>query len=357
MCERKPPFAVRRNGIPSPAAETATSPAIGRGDRSRDMMTDQQESQTDTFEPRRDCWYLTGPTASSKTEVGVALARRLNAEIISLDSMSVYREMNIGTAKPSSDERDAVPHHLLDIVAPDEEYSLSQYMRDAHRAVDNIRARGKEVLFVGGTSLYLKSLLRGVYPGPPADWDFREQIEAEVAEVGTAALHQRLEQVDPLAAAKLHPNDKRRIIRALEVYKQTGQPLSHEQVHFEDIPNEQCKAFALAWPRGQLHRRIEARVDRMFANGLVAEVEAVLTKYGDLGRTASQAVGYREVIAYLRESRDLTATVEQVKARTRQFARRQETWFRSLAECERVELGTGESPDAIAQRIVGVRSD
>ncbi|MCB9872876.1 MAG: tRNA (adenosine(37)-N6)-dimethylallyltransferase MiaA [Planctomycetaceae bacterium] len=306
-----------------------------------------------TFDPVRDCWYLTGATASGKTRVGIELAKLLNAEIISLDSMSVYREMNIGTAKPTAEQRSEVPHHLLDVVAPHEEYSLSQYVRDAHRVIGEIRSRGNKVLFVGGTPLYLKALLRGVYPGPPADWDFRHQIEEEVETVGIAALHARLEQVDPLAAAKLHPNDKRRIIRALEVYKQTGRPLSHEQIHFDDIPHEQCKAFVLSWPRRILHRRIESRVERMFQSGLVDEVTGLLDRYGELGRTAAQAVGYREVIEFLRDGQALGSTIEQVQARTRQFARRQETWFRNLAECEFISVNAELEPKEIAQQIAG----
>jgi len=312
-------------------------------------------AHTDTssvFPPRRDCWYLTGPTASGKTRLGIELAKRLDAEIIALDSMSVYREMDVGTAKPNAQQRAEVPHHLIDIVAPDEEYSLSQYVRDAHRVIDEIRGRGREVLFVGGTPLYLKALLRGVYPGPPADWGFRQQIEEELATVGLAALHQRLQQVDPLAAAKLHPHDKRRIIRALEVYKQTHRPLSHEQTHFDDVPPMPCKVFALAWPRAELHRRIEARVARMFEQGLVAEVESLLARYGQLGRTAAQAVGYREVIQHVREGRKLADTIEQVRARTRQFARRQETWFRSLHECRRLEQTERFSPATLAESIV-----
>jgi tRNA dimethylallyltransferase len=322
-------------------------------DARQGMTPDIPSSQPDeTFEPVRDCWYLTGATASGKTSVGIELAKLLNAEIISLDSMSVYREMNIGTAKPTDEQRAEVPHHLLDVVAPNEVYSLSQYIRDAHEVIGEIRLRGREVLFVGGTSLYLKSLLRGVYPGPPADWEFRNQIEAELETVGIEALHARLEQVDPLAAAKLHPNDKRRIIRALEVYKQTGRPLSHEQTHFDDIPHEACKAFVLSWPRPMLHQRIESRVERMFQSGLVDEVKGLLERHGDLGRTAAQAVGYREVIGMLRDGQGLTESIEKVQARTRQFARRQETWFRNLAECEFVPLAKEPDPAEFARRIM-----
>jgi tRNA dimethylallyltransferase len=290
------------------------------------------------FPPIADAWYLTGPTASGKTAVGVELARRLGAEIVSVDSMSVYRGMDIGTAKPSAADRAAVPHHLLDIVEPAQDFSLAEFIALAHQTVAEIRSRGREVLLVGGTPLYLKSLLRGLYQGPPPDWEFRRAIEAEIKEVGLGALRERLEMVDPLSAQKLHPNDQRRMIRALEVYRQTGQPISHQQVQFEESRRpEQCKVFCLAWPREELHRRIDARVERMFSLGLVDEVRGLLVQHGSLSRTASQAVGYREVLEHLAGTFDLPATIERVKHATHQFARRQETWFRGLEECRFVQ--------------------
>lgn len=299
-----------------------------------------------------DCWYLTGPTAAGKTAVGLELAQRINAEIVVLDSMTVYAGMDIGTAKPTAEQRARAPHHLLDVALPNEDYSLAQYIDAAHDVAAEIRSRGREVLFVGGTALYLKSLLRGVYQGPPADWEFRRAIEEEVERVGSEALHQRLALVDPLAAAKLHPNDKRRIIRALEVYRQTGQPLSHRQTQFDEgRPAEQCKVFVLQWPRNELHRRIEQRVDQMFADGLVDEVRGLLAKYGTLSRTASQAVGYREVLEHLQAGVPLSETIEKVKARTRQFARRQETWFRGLSECTFVPLTESDSPQKVADQV------
>lgn len=299
-----------------------------------------------------DCWYLTGPTAAGKTAVGLELAQRINAEIVVLDSMTVYAGMDIGTAKPTAEQRARAPHHLLDVALPNEDYSLAQYIDAAHDVAAEIRSRGREVLFVGGTALYLKSLLRGVYQGPPADWEFRRAIEEEVERVGSEALHQRLALVDPLAAAKLHPNDKRRIIRALEVYRQTGQPLSHRQIQFDEgRPAEQCKVFVLQWPRDELHRRIEQRVDQMFADGLVDEVRGLLAKYGTLSRTASQAVGYREVLEHLQAGVALSETIEKVKARTRQFARRQETWFRGLSECTFVPLTENDSPQKVADQV------
>ena len=303
------------------------------------------------------CWFLTGPTASGKTRVGIALAGLLDAEIISLDSMSLYRDMNIATAKPSPEDRERVPHHLLDLVDPTEEFSLAEYLQVAHQAAGRIQDAGRSILFVGGTPLYLKGLLHGISQGPPADWDFREQVRQEVEQLGeqqgNTLLHERLAQVDPLSAHKLHPNDLRRIIRALEVYKITGQPISHSQVHFEDqVSAGRHKVLALAWPRPRLHQRIEARVDQMFVDGLEDEVRGLLDRYGQLSRTASQAVGYRELIALLQEQLPLDETVEQVKRRTRQFARRQETWFRALEECRQVEQSDEVEPAVMARQLL-----
>lgn len=319
--------------------------------------------QVEPLPPVRNAWFLTGPTAAGKTKVGVQLARRLNAEIISLDSMAVYRGMDIGTAKPTAEERTAVPHHLLDVASPREDYSLSEYLDAAHAAVAEIRGRGKEVLFVGGTPLYLKSLLRGAYQGPPADWAFREQIEKELAEVGLEALHERLQVIDPLLAAKLHPRDKRRIVRGLEVFRLTGQPLSHQQYQFDDArPAAESNVFVLQWPREILHQRIEARVGEMFSAGLVAEVERLLAEDGELSRTAAQAVGYREVLDYLQAAGSvkkpisLAQCIDFVKIRTRQFAKRQETWFRSLSECTFVPLDLDHSPAQVAESIAQLRS-
>lgn len=311
------------------------------------------ESMPETFDPILDAWYLTGPTASGKTRVAIELALNIGAEIVSLDSMALYRGMDIGTAKPGLADRALVPHHLLDIVDPDVDFSLSEYVAAAHESVRDIRRRGRQVLFVGGTPLYLKALLRGVYPGPPADWEFRRQIEEELRVHGLDALHQRLALVDPLSAARLHPHDKRRIIRALEVYRQTGEPISHKQTQFEDgTPADRCKVFVLSWLRAELHRRIDARVEGMFAEGLVDEVRGLLERHGHLSRTAMQAVGYREVLQHLRGDTDLSLTVERVKARTRQFARRQETWFRSLRECRWVVLDQPAPSQDTARRIL-----
>jgi tRNA dimethylallyltransferase len=303
--------------------------------------------------PALDCWYLSGATASGKTSIGIELAGRIDAEIISLDSMAIYRGMDIGTAKPTAEQRGAVPHHLINVVDPNEDYSLDQYVEAAHERIAEIRERGRQVLFVGGTPLYLKALLRGLFAGPPADWEFRRQVEEEVERIGVEALHARLAQVDPLAADALRPQDARRIIRALEVYKITGQPISHLQEQFEvSRPADQCRVFVLQWPRDQLHGRTNTRVQQMFDAGLIDEVRGLLERYGQLSRTASQAVGYRQVLSHLAGEMDLPTTIERVRTRTRQFAKRQLTWFRSLSECRDVPMSDELSPAAVAEQII-----
>ena len=300
-----------------------------------------------------DCWYLTGPTASGKTTIGLALARLIDAEIVSLDSMALYREMDIGTAKATAKQRAAVPHHLIDIIDPTGEFNLSAYVDAAHAKIAEIRARGKEVLFTGGTPLYLKALLRGIFKGPAADWDYRHQVEKEAREVGTQALHERLKLVDPLSAARLHPNDVRRIVRALEVHKVTGQPISHLQLQFDEPADVKARrVFVLQWPRAQLRQRIDERVQRMFREGLVEEVHHLLGRYRQLGRTASQAVGYRETIAFIRDECSEQETIDRIKSHTHRFARRQLTWFRSLSECRSIAQHPTADPVEVAQRIV-----
>jgi tRNA dimethylallyltransferase len=302
-------------------------------------------------------WYVTGPTAGGKTAVGIELAKRIDAEIVSLDSMALYRGMDIGTAKPTVAERRDVPHHLIDILEPSQEFSVAQYLEAAENIAGEIVARGKQILFVGGTALYLKALLRGLFSGPPADWKLRRELEEIARLSGPEALHSKLREVDPSAAAKLHLNDVRRVIRALEVQRTTGQPISQLQQQFETgRPANECRVFVLDWPREQLDERIRHRVDEMFAAGFVDEVRSLSGRANgpdpaSLSSTAAQAVGYREVIEHLHGVRDLPATVELVKLRTRQFAKRQLTWFRSLSECRWISVREPLNPAEIAEQI------
>ncbi len=296
---------------------------------------------------------LSGPTASGKSTVAMKLADQLNSEIISLDSIAVYRGLDIGTAKPSAEDRKRIPHHLLDVVSPTEDFSAAQYLAMASHCVDEILARGKTPLFVGGTPLYLKALLYGFDPGPPADWEFRRAVEADIQSHGIEALHKRLQQVDPLSAHRLPPTDTRRITRALEVAYLTGVPISHRQTQFEpSAPLPKAKLFALAWPRETLHQRIECRVQRMFTMGLIEEVAGLLKTHGTLSRTAASGVGYREAIEHLQHNTPLETTIQSVLFHTRQLARRQETWFRSLPTLCSVAVSDEEMLDQACGRIL-----
>jgi len=302
--------------------------------------------------PATDCWFLTGPTAAGKTPVGVELARRIDAEIVSMDSMALYRGMDVGTAKPTLEQRRRVPHHLIDLIEPHRQYSLARYLEAAEGCIEEIKARGREALFVGGTPLYLKGLLRGIFEGPPADWEFRKQLRQQAREHGPGYLHRRTAEVDPVAAERLHPNDTRRLVRALEVYQKTGRPISELQRQFDSgSPAEECRVFVLNWPRRELHARIDRRVEEMFSAGLVEEVRRLLAGREPLGKTARKAVGYREVIEHLEGKRGLAETIELVKTHTRQLAKRQYTWFRSLSECRFVSVPGQIDPAELARRI------
>lgn len=280
------------------------------------------------------CWYLSGPTGSGKSRVGIALAQRLGAEIISLDSMAIYREMDIGTAKVMPEDRKGVPHHMIDIVDPSEEYSLAQYIQAARDKIDEIQLRGKKVLFVGGTPLYLKGMLRGLFDGPSADKEFRIQLEKKMEGNPPGVLHELLAKVDPITAERLHPNDTRRIIRALEVYEKTGKPISEFQKQFDTGTSaDQCHVYVLQMPRETLYARINKRVDKMMYEGFLDEAKALLERKLAIGKTARQALGYRELFDYLDKKTNFGEAVDLIKQNTRNFAKRQETWFRSLCEC------------------------
>jgi tRNA dimethylallyltransferase len=295
--------------------------------------------------------YLTGPTASGKTAVGVELARRLRAEVVALDSMTLYRGMDVGTAKPSEAERGGVPHHLIDVLGPWESASVAQYRAWASDVIAGVEARGKRVLFVGGTALYLKALLRGLFEGPGADQALRRELETEADRLGDAAMHARLARVDPAAAARLHPNDRRRVVRALEVAAATGRPLSAFQVGHDRPAPAGVAVFALVRPRDELRGRIDRRVIGMFREGLVDEVRRLLAGPRPLSPVAAQGVGYREVIDLLAGRAALDDTVARVQARTRQFAKRQGTWFRGLAEVRPWPVEGDEPPELTARRL------
>ena len=314
-------------------------------------MTDSGE----TIPPIADAFFLTGPTAGGKTKIGVRLAKLIGAEVISLDSMAVYRMMDIGTAKPAEREREGVPHHLIDIRDPWEEYSLAGYLKDAARVAGEIRSRGRRVLFVGGTPLYLKGALCGIFEGPPADEAYRAELAAcEAAEPG--ALHRLLAQGAPDDAARLHPNDTRRIIRALEIYRASGRSISSHQVQFRTEEGEanRCRGVVLDWDRPTLNERINRRVDQMMRDGFAEEVRRLAALDRPLSKTALQGVGYEELFAVLRGETEPDDAVERIKLRTRRFAKRQATWFRSLPGLTPVKMTEPVDPDEAARRIADI---
>ena len=308
----------------------------------------------------RRCWFLAGPTACGKSDVALELAERLLAErglaieIVSLDSMTLYRRMNIGTAKPTAEECLRVPHHLFDILEPSQEFSVAEYLVEAERVCREIIAHGSTPLFVGGTGLYLRSLLRGVFEGPAANEELRKRLESEVALDGVDALHRRLQQLDPNTAERLHPNDLRRVVRALEVIELTGQTMS-AQHREEPLPLDQRPANVvwLSPPRDWLYRRINQRVEAMLDAGWLDEVRSLLAEPQPLSDTASQALGYKELIEHLRGERSLAETIELIQTRTRQFAKRQHTWFRNLEECRSLPITGDESPAEVTAIVVG----
>jgi tRNA dimethylallyltransferase len=288
--------------------------------------------------PFANALILTGPTGSGKTSLALELAERLNAEIIAADSMTLYRGMDIGTAKPSAADRARVTHHLLDVLDPWESANVAWWLEQAAKCVADIDGRGKTPLFVGGTPFYLKALLCGLFPSPPMDEALRSQLEAEAKNEGPNVLHARLAAIDPPTARRLHPNDVRRVVRALEVWHLTGKPISAWQQQDwwdSELPRFMPGAcLALEMPRAELYARIDQRVEEMFKAGWIEEVCRLRELPRPVSREASQALGYREIGEFLDGRATEAQTITEVQLRTRQFAKRQLTWFRGLPGCE-----------------------
>jgi tRNA dimethylallyltransferase len=295
---------------------------------------------------------LIGCTASGKSDVGIQLAGLLGAEIVSADSMMVYRRMDIGTAKPSPQQRAAVAHHLIDIVEPDQPFSVAQYVEQADEVITGLRAGGRRPLVVGGTALYLKSLTEGLFPGPSADLEFRRKLRDRAQREGVPALHAELAVVDPDAAARIHPNDLRRIERALEVYSLSGKPISVLQQQWGQTRRYDCRFVGIRREVDDLNHRINRRVKQMIDDGLVDEVRWLLAEPAPLSREARQALGYAQIIDHLEGRCDLEEAVEQIKILTRRFGKGQRTWFRRFEGVEWLDVEPDESPVSIAGRAV-----
>ena len=274
---------------------------------------------------------ICGPTASGKTALAVELALRHRGEVVSADSMQIYRRMDIGTAKPTPEEMGGVPHHMLDVADPEEDFSVARYVDMAAKCVDDILSRGRLPILAGGTGLYIDSLLSGRTFAPfQPDSPLRGQLEEQLRREGGAAMLARLAQVDPDSAARLHPNDEKRIVRALEVYQSTGKTITQHNLETQAIPPRyDALTLALAFERREdMWSRIDRRVDQMMDQGLVAEVQGLLD-YGVPAKcTAMQAIGYKEMAAALLSGGDVRAAAEEIQLRSRQYAKRQLTWFK-----------------------------
>jgi tRNA dimethylallyltransferase len=302
----------------------------------------------------RRALVLLGPTASGKSSLAADLAARLPVEIVSMDSAQVYRGMDIGTAKPSREERSRVPHHLIDVVDPDHAYSSGRWRSDAICAAADILGRKRVPLFVGGTMLYYRALVGGLDALPPGNAEIREKIDEQAALRGWPALHAELAQVDPRSAQRIAPNDSQRIQRALEVWRLTGKPLSALHGAAKSELPFRVKAFALVpRDRAELHRRIAARFAGMLQAGLIDEVKTLRRKYRLTPAMPSmRAAGYRQVWQYLEREIDAAALTEHAVAATRQLAKRQLTWLRGFEDVENIGVSpTGVDSEALASRI------
>ncbi len=273
---------------------------------------------------------IAGPTASGKTALAVALAKELNGEVVSCDSMQVYRRMDIGTAKPTAEEMEGIPHHMLDVAEPDEDFSVSRYCSLATPIVEDILARGKTAIIAGGTGLYMDSLIKGNDFAPFPSTGVRERLEARADEEGIDALMAELQAIDPEAAGKLHLADRKRIIRALEVYLETGETITAHNLRTQAI----APRFSPIWlgldfaDRAELYHRIDKRVDIMLEMGLVEEIRALLASGIPPKATSLQAIGYKEFVSALAGQMSIEAAADEVRKASRHYAKRQLTWFR-----------------------------
>jgi len=286
--------------------------------------------------------FIVGPTGSGKTLLAMTIAERLGAEIVNADSRQLYRGMDIGTAKPSEDERRRVPHHLIDVRTPDDPLDVAEFVAMARAAIGDIVRRGRRALVVGGSGFYLRALRGGIFSGPSASTEIRSELEQIANERGIPFLHDELMRVDPPSASRIQRGDLYRIVRALEVYRITGIPISaHQEAHRFAEREFDSLMIALEVPRAQLYQNINARFDAMIAEGFVDEVRRLLAAGYSPERPPLSTIGYREIASYLRGEMTLEAGVELAKRKTRQFAKRQLTWFRHEPEVTWVDAHRG----------------
>lgn len=271
---------------------------------------------------------ICGPTASGKTKLGIELAKKINGEIISSDSMQIYKDMNIGTAKPTLEEMQGIKHYLLDFVSPDERYSVANFKKDAKIAIKQIIDNGKTPIIVGGTGLYVDSLIYEIeYNQIELDEKYRNELENIAKKDGLNKLYEEAKRIDPNAVEKISPNDKKRIIRVLEIFHATGKTKTEQEIESKKEPEYDYRVFAINWDRQKLYDRINQRVDQMIEQGLIEEVKQILAKYNKFP-TAMQGLGYKEVVEYIEGKYSKEEMIEKIKMETRRYAKRQMTWFR-----------------------------
>ena len=291
---------------------------------------------------------IVGVTASGKARLAFDLAQRLGAEILSVDSMKVYRRMDIGTAKASIEARQKAPYHMVDVVEPSESFSVGLFFEQATVAIEDIQSRGKPIVAVGGTALYIKALLYGLFEGPASDEKVRAELRARIEAEGSPVLHRELTEIDPPTADRVSPNDAKRIIRALEVYQLTGKPISSFQTQFDATePLHDWTIIGLRREKDIESRRINARVKRMIEMGLVEEVRTLLAEEAALSQQARCAIGYAELIGHLAGQCDLDDAIEQIKKNTRRLAKGQRTWFKTFRDIHWLELDPETSPEEV----------
>ena len=298
-----------------------------------------------------DMILILGVTGSGKGRLAHELAQRLDGEIISIDSMKVYRRMDIGTAKPPKQARQSVRYHLIDVVEPSESFSVAEFLGQASAAIKDVRSRAKKVIAVGGTALYIKALLYGLFDGPGSDEPLRTQLRARAETEGLAQLHRELTDVDSAAAERISPNDAKRIIRALEVYALTGKPITSFQKQWAEKPVHDWTIVGLRRDKAEESKRINARVKRMIEAGLVDEVKGLLAEEKPLSKQARCAIGYAEIIEYLEGRTSLEDAIELIKKNTRRLAKGQRTWFKTFGSVIWVDIGAEESAEETLGRV------
>jgi tRNA dimethylallyltransferase len=298
-----------------------------------------------------DRLLILGVTASGKGRLAFDLAESLDAEIISIDSMKVYRRMDIGTAKPPKQARERIKYHLIDVVEPSEAFSVGKFLDLAYDAIEQIKHRKKRIIAVGGTALYIKALLYGLFEGPGGDKQIRAELQAEAENEGLEELYRQLAEIDPVTAERIGRKDRKRIIRALEVYKITGKPISSLQQQFDaEKPLNDWTIIGLRREKSVENSRINQRVKKMVEAGLVDEVKALLAEEKPLSQQARCAIGYAEIIDYLNGKISLEDAAELIKKNTRRFAKNQRTWFKTFKDVHWLDISADEQPEEIFSR-------